>query len=280
MDKIKSGFVYIWRDRKHNRYYVGSHWGFEDDNYICSSKWMNKSYKRRSNDFKRRILYRGINTRIELYEKEQQWLSLIKREEMKIRYYNLSLSVKNPWYQHPESRLTVGQKISTSKIGKNTGPRDPSVGQNISIAKKLASAKRLEETGNRLTNAQQNIRNLPSHNLGRIQPEDEKLRRAASNKEYYKTHMHHAIGTSLSEYHKRKIGHAHRGMKRSKETCQNIAKSNSKEYVITFVNNSILTVLGLKEYARETNIPYVTLSKAYLHQTGIAKYSIQSIFTK
>lgn len=280
MGNIKSGFVYIWRDRKHNRYYVGSHWGSENDGYVCSSKWMKKSYKHRPTDFKRRILSVITTSRKDLLLEEFRWLGKIKPHEIKTRYYNLKINMDQQWWSHPESRVTVGQKISASKIGKKTGPRDPSVGEKISIAKKLASAKRLEETGNHLTNAQQNVMNLPSHNLGRIQPEDEKLRRAASNKEYYKTHIHHAIGTSLSEDHKRKIGRAHRGMKRSNETCRNIAKSNSKEYIITFVDNSILTVCGLKEYARETNIPYVTLSKAYLRQTGIVKYSIQSIFTK
>ena len=33
----KYGFVYIWFDRKHKRYYIGCHWGHEDDGYVCSS---------------------------------------------------------------------------------------------------------------------------------------------------------------------------------------------------------------------------------------------------
>lgn len=31
MHEEKYGFVYIWRDRKYNRYYIGCHWGREDD---------------------------------------------------------------------------------------------------------------------------------------------------------------------------------------------------------------------------------------------------------
>ena len=54
----KYGFVYIWRDRKHKRYYVGSHWGTETDQYICSSSWMKNAYKRRPQDFKRRVVAR------------------------------------------------------------------------------------------------------------------------------------------------------------------------------------------------------------------------------
>jgi hypothetical protein len=53
---MKYGFVYLWFDRKHKRYYVGAHWGKEDDGYICSSNWMRDAYKKRSQDFLREIL--------------------------------------------------------------------------------------------------------------------------------------------------------------------------------------------------------------------------------
>lgn len=33
----KYGFVYLWFDRKHKRYYVGCHWGTTEDGYVCSS---------------------------------------------------------------------------------------------------------------------------------------------------------------------------------------------------------------------------------------------------
>lgn len=84
----KYGFVYIWFDRKHKRYYLGSHWGFENDGYICSSNWMRDSYKRRPEDFKRRILAIIKTNREDLYEKEFTFLKLIKDEELGKRYYN------------------------------------------------------------------------------------------------------------------------------------------------------------------------------------------------
>jgi hypothetical protein len=85
----KYGFVYIWRDRKHNRYYIGCHWGDENDKYICSSEWMKKAYKKRPQDFKRRILKTNINERSFLFEEEYKWLSLIKKEELDKKYYNI-----------------------------------------------------------------------------------------------------------------------------------------------------------------------------------------------
>jgi len=85
----KYGFVYIWYDRKHKRYYIGCRWGREDDGYICSSPWMKRGYKLRSNDFKRRILKTNITEKSQLLNEEYRWLSKIKNEELGKRYYNL-----------------------------------------------------------------------------------------------------------------------------------------------------------------------------------------------
>jgi len=107
----KYGFVYIWRDRKHARYYIGSHWGTEDDGYVCSSFWMKRAYKLRPEDFRRRILFR-IDDRILLRQKEEEWLRLIKPEELKERYYNLSLGGTGHWVSYPDNINTIREKIS------------------------------------------------------------------------------------------------------------------------------------------------------------------------
>lgn len=108
----KYGFVYIWRDRKHNRYYVGSHWGHEDDGYICSSKWMRNAYNIRPTDFKRRVIVKVFSNRKDLLQKEEYYLSLIKDFELKTKYYNISKSIKDPWFQHPAKLATISEKIS------------------------------------------------------------------------------------------------------------------------------------------------------------------------
>jgi hypothetical protein len=84
----KYGFVYIWYDRKHKRYYVGCHWGHVDDGYVCSSTWMRNSYKRRPTDFKRRIISKIYTNRADLLEEEFKYLSMIKKEELSKKYYN------------------------------------------------------------------------------------------------------------------------------------------------------------------------------------------------
>ena len=92
----KYGFVYIWFDKKHKRYYIGSHWGNENDGYICSSNWMRNSFRHRPDDFKRRILSRIYTSRKLLLEKEYQYLSLIKKEELGVKYYNHTSHVAIP----------------------------------------------------------------------------------------------------------------------------------------------------------------------------------------
>jgi hypothetical protein len=161
----KYGFVYLWYDKKHKRYYVGCHWGTVDDGYICSSTWMKSSYLRRPNDFKRRILKTSLS-REQMYIEEQYYLDLQKPEEKKIRYYNLNTKNGDPWHKHPLKNASVGQKISYSKKGKSTGPRDPSVGKKISEAKKKAFAERggmSEEHKQKLREAKLGKKLSPEH---------------------------------------------------------------------------------------------------------------------
>lgn len=114
-----SGFVYIWRDRKHKRYYIGSHWGTEDDGYICSSRWMRNAYRRRPDDFKRKIIGKA-NSREMLYLLEQQWLNMIDDAKLGTGYYNLRKVVGgNLHLSDPLRRKSVGEKISAAKKGKH-----------------------------------------------------------------------------------------------------------------------------------------------------------------
>ena len=107
-----SGFVYIWHDKKHNKFYIGSHWGPEDDGYICSSSWMKQAYKKRPGDFKRRILKVVTSTRKDLLLKEEVWLDKIKREELGKRYYNLCKGKTGHWFTDADKSLTISEKIS------------------------------------------------------------------------------------------------------------------------------------------------------------------------
>jgi len=111
----KYGFVYIWYDSKHKRYYVGSHWGTENDGYVCSSKWMLQAYKRRPEDFRRRIISKINTNRQDLLNEENKWLQLIKSEEIKVKYYNLRNHEFGHWTADEAKSLIIGKKISSSQ---------------------------------------------------------------------------------------------------------------------------------------------------------------------
>ena len=125
----KYGFVYIWRDRKNNMYYIGCHWGHVDDKYICSSNRMRISYKRRPQDFKRRILETNIKDKSFLLEREYLWLQQIKPEELSKKYYNANNKKFGHWFEtqdksgknHPKFGKSVSdetrKKLSESHKG-------------------------------------------------------------------------------------------------------------------------------------------------------------------
>jgi hypothetical protein len=131
---MKYGFVYIWYDKKHKRYYVGCHWGTEDDGYICSSTWMRNSYNRRPNDFKRRILTRTY-IREKVFQLEDHYLNMIKQHELGTRYYNLQKHWRH-WTEKEETRLAVSEKLSLANKGRKKPLRTEQHCKNISIAKK------------------------------------------------------------------------------------------------------------------------------------------------
>ena len=148
----KYGFVYIWYDRKHKRYYVGSHWGLEDDGYVCSSNWMRDAFRNRPHDFKRRVIKRVFTDRKLLLLEEQKYLNMINKNEIKkgnkSKYYNLSLSVKNPWFNDETKNQTVRQKLKNwwteerrLEVGKRMlGDKNPM--KNKSVVEKVAEKNR------------------------------------------------------------------------------------------------------------------------------------------
>lgn len=106
-DSEKYGFVYIWYDSKRKKYYIGSHWGHEEDGYICSSRIMRKAFRRRPQNFKRRILEKTIERKV-LLEIEDKWLKRVKNKE---RYYNINFQTNNEWWHDETRRQTATQKM-------------------------------------------------------------------------------------------------------------------------------------------------------------------------
>ena len=161
----KEGFIYIWFDRKHKRYYVGCHWGTVDDGYICSSKWMRDAYRYRPQDFKRRIIQKSI-ARDTLLDEEHKWLSLIPDEELGESYYNLSKKHFGHWSAIESNNLSVRQKLSeaSKKLHQDPAYREkflegrkkmpPQTSEQIAKrAKSNTGKKRSEETKQKIADA-------------------------------------------------------------------------------------------------------------------------------
>jgi hypothetical protein len=112
------GFVYIWKDMLRKKYYIGSHYGSMNDNYISSSKWFNAAFKKRPQDFKRRILQViNIKSVKDVQLAEQNWLNLIKNEELAT-----SISVMAGSYKYYNMKKTATGGNGKANIGKNKNP--------------------------------------------------------------------------------------------------------------------------------------------------------------
>jgi hypothetical protein len=274
----KCGFVYIWFDRRYKRYYIGAHWGSPDDRYICSSIWMKKAYNNRPEDFKRRILKSNISTREEMYDLELYYLNMIKESEIKPsndfpRYYNLNIKNNEIWHKYDDQIKTIGQKISAAKKGKSI-PCSVEKAAAISKAKKEAFANREVELGYKFSPEHRAEMSRAQKSLNRKHTEEWKTTHSKRLKQEWADGIRKSSGP-LTEDHRSKISAGLTGFKR--DDVSNYRIAHSKQFEITFTNGTKTIINGLKTYARDNNIPYVTLHLSARKDTPIVKYGIQSI---
>ena len=227
----KYGFVYIWYDCKREMYYIGSHWGYIEDGYICSSNRMRDAHRRRPDDFKRRIVEQ-TNKREELLDIEQKWLSLAERK--KDRYYNLCFTTKSPWWNNQQSRLTVGQKISASPM-RNQRISEANKGKKVSEDTKhkirLANKKQFQDP------EQIEMRKRKSKELWQDPEYIEKQKKVRSKEGFYKGFTGNHTKETKNKISKSKLGvPVH-----NKESKSKISKAFSNKIWINdgFINKRI-----------------------------------------
>lgn len=176
-----------------------------------------KAYKRRPNDFRRRILEKVYTNRKDTFIAEEKYLDSIKPHEFGKKYYNLK-NIKGHWSTDDSKRLSINEKISASH--KN----DPNWGK-WNKGKKVhneQSKQKLREANKKQFEDQQQIemRKQKSKELWSDPVYLEKQQKARSKTGFYKgnTKPH-------SEETKRRISKQKMGMKQSKEAKAKIAET-------------------------------------------------------
>ena len=143
--KLRYGFVYRWYDSYRNMFYIGCHFGYEDDGYICSSNRMRDAYRRKPNDFSREILITNIKSRPETLEKEFEYLQQIPDEELGKKYYNLHNHHFGHWSTDEIKSKEIKPKLIGNK-GKILGPRSQETKDKISKSNKGKKRKYSKES--------------------------------------------------------------------------------------------------------------------------------------
>lgn len=173
----KYGFIYLWYDKKYKKYYVGRHWGHEDDGYICSSNLMRTNYSRRKKDFRRRIISKIFTCQEDLVLEEQRWLDMIKPEECKIRYYNISLNAKTPSHRGRKHTEETKEKMRNAALGRKVCKEAKEKIRNTLTGRKLSEEhrKNISKNSNRNYNDKNFKKNMSKAACNRSPQHQEKL---------------------------------------------------------------------------------------------------------
>jgi hypothetical protein len=148
------------------------------------------------------------------------------------RYYNLTRSVGDLWHKYPEHIKTIGQKISLAKRGKNTGPRDPSVGEAISKAKKGRFSDKQKAA----------LEILALKNIGTTHTEERKKAASERTKKQWEDGIRH--GVKWSEEQKINL----------KEIRKKQGQKLALSYILTDPTGVEFSITNLTQWCKENNL--------------------------
>lgn len=196
------GFVYLWRDKKTNRYYVGSARRSLKSSYKCSNTHCKSAIAKRPDDFKRKVIFlQKEGTNAELKKEEQRWLNMIRDDELGDKYYNLIKFAGGGRPFGSKNSETSNLKRSLAMKGR---PKPKGFGQ---------GRKHTEETKQKISAAKKGKPNgLLGKKINRIAPPWNK---AVPMSDEQKEKLRQAnLGKTLTLEHRKAIGDGNKGKRR------------------------------------------------------------------
>ena len=116
-----TGYVYLWFDTKRKMFYVGSHLGSLEDNYLCSNKRCKRAILSRPESFRFRVLEYTFENSFQLRQTETKWLQMIRPEELNVKYYNLKrVAFGGNIYADLSEEKKLQHRIKTGEAVKQT----------------------------------------------------------------------------------------------------------------------------------------------------------------
>ena len=216
---------------------------------------MKASYKRRPQDFKRRII-KKIFIKEDLIIEEQKWLDQIKPEECGIRYYNKTLRSNTPSMRGKKHSVESKQKIGKSNKGKIRSEEFKDVLRKSAI-KQFSDQKMREKRSETMksfwkTNREKyliGIQKTASVLKGITRPIEVCEKISKSNK-----------GKIRSEEFRKKMSFINTGKKQSETTKEKHRKNmtsnehSAKTYLITHPCGKQEIISNLSKFCRENNL--------------------------
>jgi hypothetical protein len=216
------GFVYIWHDRKRKKFCVGSHYGSPTDKYISSTGHLKSAFKKRPEDFRRKILWKLEIPDLKLLQRhEQYWLDMIKIEELGVKYYNYKKHASGG--NGPRTRESIDKAIATFKQNGYVHSNET----RCKISKALIGKSHTSEVIER-------IANLRKANGNYKHTEEQKAHLSAcmsgDKHPLYGKHRSPETKAKLSESHKGQPGFW-KGKERSQETKDKISATLKRKFL-------------------------------------------------
>jgi hypothetical protein len=177
---------------------------------------MRDAYRRRPEDFKRRILTSNIPTRRDTFIEEQRYINMIKPEEIKVRYYNIRIDLQH-WLLKNDCEINL-------IIDKMTGTNHHNYGKTGELSPRYGRT-HTEESKRKMSEARKGKGRSGSPESWKLSDEIKRkissskrgIKREPFSEEHKQKIRESHLGKKLSDEGKAKISNAHKGKQLSEE---------------------------------------------------------------